>query len=63
MTGDQIVVALLVTFFVGFIVYLAVRSRREDRAAKLAAAGSSPISLPKIEVTPAKESKPLRKAS
>ena len=62
MTGDQIVVGLLVAFFFGFIVYLAIRSRREDRAAK--AAGSSPAQAPKADVPPAAEtSKPLRKAS
>ncbi len=63
MTGDQVVVGILVAFFFGFIVYLAIRSRREDRAAKAAAAGSSPVQTPKAGGTPAEESKPLRKAS
>jgi hypothetical protein len=63
MTGDQIVVGLLVAAFLGFIVYLAIRSRSEDRASKAAAGAVPPAQTPKAEVPPPESSKPLRKAS
>jgi hypothetical protein len=63
MTGDQIVVGLLVAAFLGFIVYLAIRSRSEDRASK-AAGAVPPAQTPKAEVPPPVEgAKTLRKAS